>query len=127
MRVGVKILDDAKFRNALDEGFGQLAYALANSDVDEALYRAHYSHLTPQGRGRAYLLKFSRPSDGDWNSATLLEASTNQPLGKSDLDLSIFSSGRQEEESEVDRAHFLWVEQILAMCVAVIKTDQRSS
>ena len=124
MRVGVKILDDAKFRKVLDEGFGKFGYALANSDVDEPLYCAHYSHLTPRGRGRAYMLKFNRHSDGDWNVATLLEASSNRELGRSVLDLSNFPDHGQEIEEEVAPAHFSWVEQILTMCIREIKSDQ---
>lgn len=80
MRVGVKILDDGKFRKVLDDGFGRLGYALANSDVDQRLYCAHYSHLTPRGRGRAYLLKFTHPPGGDWNAAHLQNAETGELL-----------------------------------------------
>ena len=124
MRVGVKILDDAKFRKLLDEGFEQFAYALANSDVDEQLYCAHYSHLTPRGTGRAFLLKFTRPPDGDWDKATLLEATTNRELDRCVLDRSSFSGGVPGVQGEVDRAYFQWSEQILAMCIGEIKSDQ---
>ena len=130
MRVGVKILDDARFRKVLDEGFEQFGYSLANSDVDEQLYCAHYSHLTPQGRGRAYLLKFTRRiegDEGDWDTVALLEASTNKELNRtalnrSALDRSVdettFLGGGQQTQEEVDRAYLRWVEQILAMCIS---------
>ena len=127
MRVGVKILDDAKFRKLLDERFEQFGYALANSDVDEQLYCAHFSHLTPRGRGRAYLLKFTRLSDGDWNAATLLDASNNKVLDRSVLDPSTFLGSGQEMERDGDQACFWWVEQILIMCIGKIESDQCSS
>jgi len=77
MRVGVRVLDEAGFRKILDDGFDRLGYALANSDVEKQLYRAHNSHLTPYGQGHGYLLKFSKLPDYRWGIATLIDAQTN--------------------------------------------------
>lgn len=104
MRVGVKILDEAEFRRILDEGFGRLGYQLANSDVDEQLYLTHYCHLTPRGRGTAYLLKFTKRPDGDWDMATLLDAATNEPLASRRLEVDFANHYRQ------------WADRIIEMC-----------
>ncbi len=104
MRVGIQILDEAEFRTILDDGFDRLGFQLANSDVDEQLYLTHYCHLTPRGRGTAYLLKFTKPPGGEWDTATLLNAATNEALASCCW-----------EAKSVDHYH-QWADRIIEMC-----------
>jgi len=113
MRVGIKILDEAEFRKILDDGFNRLGYQLANSDVDEELYLAHYSHLTPHGRGAAYLLKFTKGPGKNWDVATLLDAATNGALA-----ICRFEAAAEDPSA---KEHLQWTERILEMCTEVIR------
>ena len=114
MRVGIKILDEAKFREILDDGFDRLGYQLANSDVDEELYLTHYSHLTPHGRGAAYLLKFTKAPGKNWDVATLLDAATNGALAICRFEAAVKDSSASP--------HRRWAERILEMCAEVISS-----
>ncbi len=107
MRVGIKILDEAEFRKILDDGFDRLGYQLANSDVDEPLYLAHYCHLTSRRRGTAYLLKFTKVPEGNWNAATLIVASRNVALAVCDLEMS--------SDEQTDAHHRRWAHRIVKM------------
>jgi len=115
MRVGIKILDETRYRTILDAGFEQLGYALANSDVDTKLYRAHYSHLTPRGPGSAYLLKFTRAPDRQWNGVKLIAAATNEELAQCCL----------EDVPNDQEPNAAWAHQVVAVCAKVILQKQQ--
>lgn len=108
MRVGIKILDELRFRKILDEGFDRLGYQLANSDVDELLYLTHYCHLTPHGSGTGYLLKFTSHPEGGWDTATLLDASTNSALATCRLNVAA--------NDQCPSQHRQWADRIIEMC-----------
>ena len=113
MRVGIKILDQAQYRNVLDDGFDRLGFQLANSDVDEELYRTHFCHLTPRGAGGAYLLKFTKGPDSDWDSVTLLDAATNGVLASCS-----WESVVDDPTADSDRR---WAESIIRMCAQLFR------
>jgi hypothetical protein len=142
MRVGIKILDQASLRKILDQELAGLGYALANSDVDHALYRTHYCHLTHRSLGNSYLLKFTQRLPPQWDTATLIDARSNETLGRCNLfptdnistDNPSFSSSppppskqpldRAPRQGELNERDYLtWTLQIVAMVKAATSNN----